>query len=265
MEMIESGDGTQIAVERSGRGAPLVLVHGATVDHTAWDAVVPLLRDRYTVFAMDRRGRGQSGDADEYDPDREVTDIAAVLDVVRDEMGHPADLVGHSSGAVLALEATHRAPEAVRRLVLYEPPLYVDPYSAPSGLPGRLRAALSDGDREGALTLFLREGPEWPDAQLDRLRATPQWGAMLALAYTTPYDADIVYDYTLDDIRAARIATPTLVLLGEHSPARQRAACEAVAEAVPGARLATLPGQEHTAMYTAPQLLARTLADFLAG
>ena len=79
MVTVLSKDGTTIASSRSGAGPALVLVHGATGDHTAFHGVLPELEPRLTVYAMDRRGRGGSGDHPTYAVEREAEDIAAVV------------------------------------------------------------------------------------------------------------------------------------------------------------------------------------------
>ena len=73
---VVSEDGTPIAVWRSGEGPPLVLIHGAAADHNRWAPVLPALEERFTVFAVDRRGRGRSGDAPDYALEREYEDAA---------------------------------------------------------------------------------------------------------------------------------------------------------------------------------------------
>jgi pimeloyl-ACP methyl ester carboxylesterase len=74
MDKVRSKDGTLIAFQKSGTGAPLVLVHGTSADHTRWAPVLPPLASRFTVYAMDRRGRGGSGDTDPYAIEREFED-----------------------------------------------------------------------------------------------------------------------------------------------------------------------------------------------
>lgn len=95
METVTSADGTKIAFERTGSGPPLVLVHGATRDHRVWELsdVRPSLAEDTTVYAVDRRGRGGSGDTKEYELEREFEDMAAVVESI-DE---PATLLGHSA------------------------------------------------------------------------------------------------------------------------------------------------------------------------
>src|SRR5215203_7442570 len=117
---VTSKDGTPIAYWRSGQGLPLVLVHGTTADHSRWAPVMPAFERHFSMCAIDRRGRGGSGDSDDYAIEREFEDVAAVVD----SLGEPAFLVGHSYGALCALEATLLTPN-VRKLVLYEPPIDV--------------------------------------------------------------------------------------------------------------------------------------------
>src|SRR5829696_4622459 len=120
VETITSEDGTPIAYRRSGEGPPLVLVHGAAADRGRWSPVLPALEKRFTVYAIDRRGRGGSGDSDGYTMEREAEDVASVVDSI----GEPVNLLGHSYGALLALEAALVAKN-VRKLVLYEPGIEV--------------------------------------------------------------------------------------------------------------------------------------------
>ena len=98
---VVSADGTPIACWRSGAGPPLVLVHGAAADHARWAPVLPAFEERFTVIAIDRRGRGESGDGAGYAIEREYEDVAAVADWA----GPGTCLLGHSYGGVCALEA----------------------------------------------------------------------------------------------------------------------------------------------------------------
>jgi len=101
VEQVVSRDGTSIAVWRTGAGPPLVLVHGAAAEHSRWAPVLPALGERFTVLAIDRRGRGRSGDADDYAIEREYEDVVAVVEWA----GEDVDVLGHSYGGICALEA----------------------------------------------------------------------------------------------------------------------------------------------------------------
>ena len=258
METVQSSDGTPIAFQRSGSGPPLVLAHAAIVDHRSWARVAPLLARHFTVYALDRRGRGASGAAPLYAVEREVDDLCAVLDAA----GAPAYLLGHSSGAILALEAALRRP-GLRGLVLYEPPLIGAGQRPPAGLAERLEGLVAAGEHEAALRAFLREGPGLTEVEIDRMAAGPNWAASVALAHTTPYDARIVDGYMPDRRRLRVFQPPALLLVGEASPGRMQAGAEALAAALPRGRIALLAGQKHFAIYTAPELFAQAVVSFL--
>jgi pimeloyl-ACP methyl ester carboxylesterase len=259
--IVRSTDGTSIAVERLGEGPPLVVVPGALSDHTAWMACAPLLASRRSAHVIDRRGRGASGDGPSTDPEREVEDVLAVLGAV----GGPADLLGHSSGAILALRSAERAPGALRRLVLYEPPVFLDQEDqVPADLPERLDALLAAGEEDSALQMFMREGPRSPEAEIEVLRRHRAWARMLAMAHTAPDDTRIQQGFDLDLRRLAAVRTPTLLLIGSESPARMRKASEAIANALPDVRIEEIPGQAHLAQLLAPDVLADAVDRFLS-
>lgn len=257
MNTIRSRDGTAIAYARSGRGPPLVLVHGTSADHTRWKPVLPQLEERFTVHAVDRRGRGESGDAARYAIEREFEDVAAVVDAI----GEPAHLLGHSYGAVCSLEAALRTP-SVRRLVLYEPPLPAEVERDPSGLVERLDAMLARGDREGVVATFFQEAVRTPPAELAALKSLPNWPARLAAAHTIP--RELRAGYVFQPERFAPLRIPTLLLLGGDSPPRFRNAAERIRAAVATSRMAVMPGQQHAAMNTAPEMFLREVLAFLA-
>ncbi len=261
METVQSSDGTPIAFQRSGSGPPLVLAHAATVDHRSWARVAPLLARHFTVYALDRRGRGASGDAPLHAVEREVDDICAVLDAA----GEPAYLLGHSSGAILALEAALRRP-GLRGLAIYEPPLIAagQRLRPAAGLAERLQRLVAAGEHEVALRAFLHEGPGLTEAEIDRMAAGPNWAASVALAHTTPYDARIVDGYMPDWRRLRVFQPPALLLVGEASPGWMRAGAGALAAAMPCSRIAVLRGQKHFAIFTAPELFAQAVVSFLA-
>ncbi|MGZ8749285.1 MAG: alpha/beta fold hydrolase [Pseudonocardia sp.] len=145
LEKTTSADGTPIAYWRSGRGPALVLVHGSTADHTRWDRVRPLLEPHHTVLAMDRRGRGASGDGGPYSLGAEAADVVAVVAAATAEQGEPVDVFGHSFGAHCALEAA-LLTTGIRRLALYEPAII--PVTTPEFTAG-LERLLAEGPPRG--------------------------------------------------------------------------------------------------------------------
>ena len=259
MEQFVSSDGTRIGCERSGSGSPLVLVHGGTADRTRWAPVVPALARHFTVYAMDRRGRGASGDAAAYALEREFEDVAAVVDAI----GGPVDLLGHSFGGICALGAARRSPN-VRRLVLYEPPPTGVPGTIPPAVADRLAALLASGDRDGVVTTFMREIVRVPPGELETLRSLPAWQGRVAAAHTILREVLAVEGHPpLDPAQLRTFETPTLLLLGGDSPAGDRAHAQALKAALPNSRIAVMPGQRHVAMNTAPDLFVAEVLAFL--
>jgi pimeloyl-ACP methyl ester carboxylesterase len=141
MEKVISKDGTPIAYHRSGKGAPLVLIHGTGASSERWKPILPALEKQFSIYAVDRRGRGASGDAHAYAMRREFEDVAAVVDSIGDRV----HLLGHSFGAICSLEATLLTSH-VHKVILYEPPLPVE--GAPT-YPGRDNRPTSSISRRG--------------------------------------------------------------------------------------------------------------------
>ena len=115
---VTSPDGVRLASQVEGEGTPLVMVHGAGSGRWSFDLVRPHLHDRFEVWALDRRGRGDSDDGHEYSIEREFDDVAAVVR----EAGPGALLFGHSYGGLVAAGAAERLG-GVPRLAIYEGPM----------------------------------------------------------------------------------------------------------------------------------------------
>jgi pimeloyl-ACP methyl ester carboxylesterase len=256
VEHVTSGDGTRIAYGRSGAGRPLVLVHGTSVERSSFGFVEPLLTGRFTLYAVDRRGRGESGDStDGYAIEQEFADIAAVVD----SLAEPADLFGHSYGATVALGAA-RLARNLRRLILYEPAPGV-PQVDPELLV-RLDALLAEGEREQLLSAFLTGIGLDPDA-LEQLRASPIWGLRVTTAHTIPRELRAEEGYRPDSAAFASLAVPALLLLGSESAQWAKKGTEVVQSVLPDNRVAVLQGEGHIALMTAPELVADEVARFL--
>jgi pimeloyl-ACP methyl ester carboxylesterase len=257
---VASKDGTPIAYRRSGQGPPLVLVHGTTADHSRWSPVLPAFERHFTVYGVDRRGRGGSGDSEGYSIWREFEDVAAVVD----SLGEPAFLLGHSYGAVCALEAA-LLTRNIRKLVLYEPPLDVtaDEKINPPGLIDRLEALLAAGDREEVVATMLREAAGVPPEVLEYMRTLPAWQARVAAAHTIPRELRAQETHRFDPGRLERLEVPTLLLIGSESPRAFEKATMAVSEALPNCRIVVMEGQEHVAIDTATDLFTTEVLRFL--
>jgi pimeloyl-ACP methyl ester carboxylesterase len=260
VEKVISEDGTTIAFYRQGIGPPLILVPGSgAANPVAWSAVTPALGARFTVHAVDRRGHGESGDGPAYALEREAEDLSAVARAA----GEPANLLGHSFGALGALEAALLIPN-LRTLILYEPAITLPGVSLyPEGAIDRLQALLDAGDREKLLTILYREIVMMSQAEFEQFRASPLWPARLAAAHTVVRESRAEERYVFDAARFQHLDTPTLLLLGGDSLPFFHKVTATIAAALSQSRIAVLPGQQHTSMYTAPDLFLRVVLGFL--
>ena len=246
-----SADGTVIAFTAWGEGEPLIIIDGAT----AYPAINPtneelgrLLSDEFRTYAYDRRGRGESTDTAPYAVEREIEDLAALIEVA----GAPATVFGWSSGAVLALDAA-AAGLPIKRLALFEPPFVVDDSRPP--LPAdyveRLDAAVADGRPGDAAELFMTAAAGMPAEAVDGVRQSDFWPVMEAVAPTISYDGRIMGTTMSGDPlpsdRWAAVTVPTLVMHGTGTFPSIVAAAQALAELLPTATLRPVEGEQHSA------------------
>jgi pimeloyl-ACP methyl ester carboxylesterase len=264
MPLTRSADGTLIAFDEIGHGPSLLLVDGALCHRALgpMKEIAELLKDRFTVYIYDRRGRGASGDTAPWALEREVEDIQALLR----EAGGSASVMGLSSGAALALEAA-RCGAPIRRLALFEAPFVVDEKYPPIGddyLPA-LKALVAADQRSAAVKHFMRRVGV-PRIMLGVMPLMPMWKKLKAVAPTLVYDISIVEPFQqarpLPADRWNDMTVPTLVIDGGKSPAWMRSGMRALASTIPGARYETLPGQTHMVK---AGVLAPVLAGFFAG
>jgi pimeloyl-ACP methyl ester carboxylesterase len=262
MDKVTSRDGTTIAFDRSGDGAPLILVDGALC-YRASGPNGPLaerLAPHFTVYTYDRRGRGDSGETAPYAVEREVEDIEALID----HAGGAAFVYGISSGAALALEAAGRGLP-IEKLALYEAPFVVDDSRppVPSGYPGQLAELIASDRRGEAVRLFMTEGARIPAVFAAMMRFMPAWPKLKAVAHTLPYDTAVMGEGQSGKPLPARrwdaVKAPTLVIGGGKSPAWMRHGVAELAGVLPNARHRTLDGQTHLVK---PKALAPVLVEF---
>jgi pimeloyl-ACP methyl ester carboxylesterase len=251
-----SADGTEIGLLTAGDGPPLLLVHGGMGCIESWQPVWSALTGRWRVTAMDRRGRGTSGDTAPYDVRREFEDVTAVAASLR---GNGAvDVFGHSFGAICALgAAASGAP--VRRLAVYEPP---GPQAAPREWRDRMSAMIAEGRPGPAMLSFLTEIIGLTDKQVAELRNAPRGYNVLPIASATmPREARALADVDLTTLASA---VPILLILGSASPAWAKDITTELAGLLPRSTLAVLDGQGHDAIDTAPAALAGQLEEFFS-
>jgi pimeloyl-ACP methyl ester carboxylesterase len=258
VDKVRSKDGTAIAFDRVGEGPPIILVVGAFNDRATGAPLAAALQDRFTVIAYDRRGRGDSGDAQPYAVEREVEDLEALVE----EAGGSASVFGYSSGAVLSLIAAARGL-AIPKLALYEPPVTANGGRGrlQEDLAARLTALVEADQRGDAVALFQTEGVGLPADVVAQLRQAPFWPALEAMAHTLVYETKILGDGALPTEVAASVAAPTLVIAGGESFPFMRETAAALAEVIPDGRAHILKGQTHDIV---PEALGPVLEEFFA-
>jgi pimeloyl-ACP methyl ester carboxylesterase len=209
--MTTSKDGTKIAYEKRGDGKPLVFVVGAFNDRTKGADLAAALSGAFTIYTYDRRGRGQSGDTAPYSVDREVEDLAAIIEAA----GGDACVLGYSSGAVLAMHGA-AAGLPIRRLVLMEAPFVTD---AMRPVPDydftqHLQELIDEGKRGEAVESFQTEWVGIPRQYVEQMRHAPFRPALEAMAQTLVYETRVMGDLSIPDHLVKGIHIPTLVMDG---------------------------------------------------
>jgi pimeloyl-ACP methyl ester carboxylesterase len=259
-ETITSADGTVIAFDVHGPadGPAVVLVHGATASRAVQPAPAAIAElTGFRVLEYDRRGRGESGDTLPYAVEREVDDIAALVE----HLGGTAWLLGESSGATLALEAARAGVPAIG-LLLYEPPIVADGGRprVPADFIERLDAHLAGGRRDLAFRQFSIEGVGMPEDMVGDVTQSPYWGFVEPVAHTLAYDARVCGDTMSGSPeplqRFAGVRVPTTILVGSATFPYMHSGAAALADALPDARVVTLDGADH-------QLRAEVVAPVL--
>jgi pimeloyl-ACP methyl ester carboxylesterase len=256
-----SPDGPEVDARRPA----LLLVHGATADHTTWRAVGPAFAASRRTFAIDRRGRGGSGDAGDYTIELEFDDVAAAAEVMATATGGPIDVVGHSYGGRVGLGASLRTP-AIRRLVVYEgAPVPAGMSYRPPGMVEAVRAALERGDSEAALSTFLAGIVGLSEAALEAYRADPVWPVRVAAAPTIlrEVEAEATSAAGLEALGA--VSVPVLLVLGSISRSPFRIGTDELARRLANARVATIDGAAHAAHHTHAAEFVRVVESFLDG
>ena len=238
MKLIESADGTRIALDRSGSGPPLVIVLGAFCDRATSKPLAALLAPRYTVYEYDRRGRGDSGNGLPLSTEGEVQDLAAVVAAA----GGPPFVYGHSSGGALALEAAARGVE-MRRLAVYEPPYTGDDNPGPE-FGEHLDQLVAAGRRDQAAERWLAmTGTPLPI--IESIKSSPGWAHRQALAHTLSQDLRLANNGRVPIERLKGIDAPVLAMAGATSPAWAASTTATLAAALPHASEQIVGGQQH--------------------
>ena len=262
MNQLTSKGGTTIAFDRSGEGPAVILVDGALCSRAfgPMPGLASLLAGHFTVYHYDRRGRNESSDTLPYAVEREVEDLAAVIEAA----GGSACVYGTSSGAALVLEAAVRGL-SIEKLALYEPPYVVSSDGDPSPLEdaaARITELASAGRRGEAVEYWMTEVTGAPAEAVAGVRQSPMWPLFEAVAHTLAYDVTLMGDWSFPAERVAAVTVPTLSIDGRASFPWAGTVAQAIADTLPNAQHRTLVGQTHD---VAAEVLAPVLVEFFRG
>lgn len=256
MQTVTAADGTSIAYERHGAGPPVILLHGgSTRDY--WQPVVPRFSGEYTVVVPDRRGRGDSGDNDEYSIGREIADVRAVIDAV----DRSPVLFGHSFGGLQAIETART--EAVEAVIAYEPSYLVGEYRNQADLAATMAAKLDEGKRREAMKLHFREvihGGEITNYE-EWLEGWPPWPACVEHVENTLRMDRAIEQHTFPD--TLDVDAPALLLTGTDGPSHLRDSVRAVHDALPDSWLTEFESLSHIGPAEAPDRVTTEVKEFL--
>ena len=255
-----SADGTAIGFTKIGSGSvPVVFVHGALSSGEQWMPVAEAMGEHFTCYVMDRWGRGGSDSHTNYSLNSEAEDIVAVLKAA----GPDAYLLGHSSGAIYALEAALKTPPA--GLILYEPPIHAFHGRFIEETLGRIQNASVKEQFEDALSIFLTDEAGLSGEEVAFFQSTPGsgWDQMVKL---TPHSvkewAELAQNKPTIN-RYRDIAVPTLFLAGTETENNPSFATQALDDMLPKSRIVKLIGQGHGANLSAPEMVAKEITNFI--
>jgi pimeloyl-ACP methyl ester carboxylesterase len=239
----------------------ILIVHPGMDDGMSWHKVASRLRDRFRVVTPVRRRYNTDLPAR---PMCSIADEAADIVALARSFGVPVVVVGHSSGAVVALEALVAAPDAFSGAILYEPPIVIGP---PLGGEATVRAqrAISQGKVAKAIRIFLRDIVRIPSPIAVVAGAfialNPR---MRALAPRQIDDATAIDDLGNRLTAYHEIKVRTVLLGGDRSPAHLGARLDALADVLPNAQRVVMHRQGHGANVRSPGAVADLIADFAA-
>jgi pimeloyl-ACP methyl ester carboxylesterase len=251
-------DGATVSAIDEGEGPAILIVHPGSSDASSWSQVARLLIDEFRVVRIHRRI--YASDAAIALPHAMATEATDVL-AVANQLTLPL-LVGHSSGAVAALEAALASPGAFAGMALYEPPLATrSPIAGEAVL--RARAALDAGDPVAAMEIHMRDIVKLPAAEVTTMFAIPAAREKLArFAAAQIADNEAIDALGVGIDRYTRIDLPTMLIEGERSPAHLRQRLADLAATLAHVEIVTLDGQDHVAHLTAPEKVAAVIRDF---
>ncbi|MBF4551029.1 MULTISPECIES: alpha/beta fold hydrolase [unclassified Pseudoclavibacter] len=256
-ETVLSADGTRIAYEIRGSGPVVLIVNGAfSTARDVTEFALALVRAGFAAVAYDRRARGDSGDTKPSAPEREAEDLAAVIGAV----GGQVSVVGHSSGAVLALFAASLGVP-VQHLFLSEPPFRFGQHEPAPDLAERLQRLVDEGEAATAVSTFQLEGVGLDPALVEQIRQSPIFPGLMPLAQSTVYDAQLVRQVSTPTAAMVDVQVPVTIVVGGDTFPFLASAARRLAETLPGSELVEVA--ESVGHRVHPEATAKVLAERL--
>lgn len=259
-------DGTKLFIQQSGRGKPIVFLHGWSLNSDIWGEQFAALAPSFRCIGYDRRGHGRSGKPGTgYGYDTLSDDLATVLDHL-DLVG--ATVVAHSmAGGEIVRYLSRHGDRRVSRIILVAAtlPRILQAPDNPGGLPlaalDKLRAALaadfSGYVRANARSFFL---PDTPQEIVD-------WGIGLSLQCDHAAAIACTHTYSEVDLTAevSRLAVPTLILHGDRDALPVDLTSGRLSGLIRGSALKIYAGAPHGLMITHKAAFNTDVADFARG
>ena len=256
MHRVQTPAGVTVSFDKYGSGPGLLLVHGAFSDHaTNWEFVREKLKQRYTVYAVARRGRGETDATEGHSVEDEIADTAAVIASI-DE---PLFLLGHSYGAHVVLGAAMLEMSKVRKVVAYEPAI---PDLLDKDVMGSLEALAAREEWDELAETFFTDMLHVPAEVVKEMRAPEIWSPIIEDARPSLGDLRAITRYSFNAERFRGLNVPVMLQVGTESP-RDMYATDALAAVLPDVRIEELAGQAHEGMTTAPDLYVESVSRFL--
>lgn len=252
MPRIRVGE-VEVAYDREGRGASVILLHAAYLDRKIWFRTFPALAARFDTIAVDLPGHGESSAPVDWRPEMIpfLIDLAAALGVQR------AHWIGSSFGGGLIIRLAATRPQLTDRLALF----------APTGIPKReMDAARERMPKSRSPWDAFREAFEDPELatreRFDEFSRLQKISAPFFRRYQATHPPDYATAGWVAEMR--RVSSPTLLIWGDRDRIIPPPMDRRTNEEIPGSRLVVLPGARHFPFLDRPEEVNRLLVDFLS-
>lgn len=237
---------SQVYYEASGKGEPLLLLHGGFGTVQDFASQTPKLAKHFKVIAFERPGHGHTADTDEPFSFPIMTDFT--LDFIESLGLGPSNLVGWSDGAIISLLVAISRPDLVKRLVCVS-----DPPNA-SAMPAREREWLASATPES-----FRKGQAMLVKRYDE--ASPDGSAHFAVVFKKTMKMWLS-EPDIQKEELARIAAPTLVMAGDRDAVTADHTLE-LFRSIKNSQLCIIPGSTHFLLAEKPEATTRAILEFL--